>query len=288
MRSYAPSAARDAEQRGVDPDRPPLPLDERPPAPSRLRRVEPWLWSFGAIAAFLVAWQLVVNAHLVPELFLPGPIAISAAMVDVFHDPGIWNDLRVSGEEFALGYLLAIVVGLPLGLLTGRYQRLSWSLDPFIAFFYAMPRIALVPLLIIWFGIGIYSKVAVVFLGAFFPIAINTIAGIRSLDGSLLRAAHSFGASELQIFRTIALPGSVPFILTGLRLGLGHALVGIVVGELIAAQAGVAYEMSVAGTTFQMPKMFAYLVLISLTGVALTLLLQRLERKFDAWRPHPS
>jgi len=264
------------------------PLDEHLPSPSRLRRWEPYIWSCGAVAAFIVTWQLVANAELVPELFLPGPIAIGQALVDMFHDPVIWIDLQTSGAEFLLGYGLAIVIGLPLGLLTGRYQRLAWALDPFISFFYSMPRIALVPLLIIWFGIGIYSKVAVVFLGAFFPILINTIAGIRSLDGSLLKAAHSFGASELQIFRTIALPGSVPFILTGLRLGVGHALVGVVVGELIAAQHGVAYEMSIAGTTFQMPKMFAGLVLISSSGVFLTLLLQRLEKHFDAWRPRPA
>jgi NitT/TauT family transport system permease protein len=277
-----------ADESTLDPGRPPLPLEERLPAPSRLRRWEPYLWGVGAVLLFVVAWQLVANAKLVPELFLPGPVTIGAAMVDIFHDPNIWVDLQTSGLEFLLGYGLAIVIGLPLGLLTGRYQRLAWALDPFVAFFYSMPRIALVPLLIIWFGIGIWSKVAVVFLGAFFPIAINTMAGMRSLDSGLLRAAHSFGASELQIFRTIALPGSVPFILTGLRLGVGHALVGVVVGELIAAQHGIAYRMNVAGTTFQMPTMFAALVLISTSGVILTLLLQRLERRFDAWRPRPA
>jgi NitT/TauT family transport system permease protein len=269
-------------------DQLPLALLENLPAPSALRRWEPYLWSIGTVAAFVVAWQLVANAKLVPELFLPGPLAIGQAMIDLFHDPEIWIDLQTSGLEFVLGYGLAILIGLPLGLLTGRYQRLSWALDPFISFFYSMPRIALVPLLIIWFGIGIYSKVAVVFLGAFFPIAINTMAGIRSLDSSLLKAAVSFGASELQIFRTIALPGSVPFILTGLRLGVGHALVGVVVGELIAAQHGIAYRMSIAGTTYQMPTMFAALVLISGSGVILTLILQRLESHFDAWRPRPA
>jgi ABC-type nitrate/sulfonate/bicarbonate transport system permease component len=287
MRTYAP-APRTADEGTTGTGRPPLPIEERLPAPGRLRRWEPYLWGAGAVVLFIAAWQLVANARLVPELFLPGPIAIGSAMVDMFHDPDIWIDLQTSGLEFLLGYGLAIVIGLPLGLLAGRYQRLAWALDPFIAFFYSMPRIALVPLLIIWFGIGIWSKVAVVFLGAFFPIAINTMAGIRSLDGSLLRAAHSFGASELQIFRTIALPGSVPFILTGLRLGVGHALIGVVVGELIAAQHGIAYRMNVAGTTFQMPTMFAALVLISTSGVILTLLLQRLERRFDAWRPRPA
>ena len=256
-----------------------------PRRPGRLRRWEPLLWGGGSLLLFLVAWQLVAGAQLVPPLFLPAPTEIAQATVQMFTDPTIWIDLETSGQEFLLGYLLAIAIGLPLGLLAGRYRRLAWSLDPFIAFFYSMPRIALVPLLLIWFGIGIYSKVAVVFLGAFFPIAINTMAGMRSLDTALLRAARSFGASELQVFRTIALPGSVPFILTGLRLGVGHALVGVVVGELVAAQHGIAQRMSVAGTTFQVPTMFAALIVISGTGVLLTMILQRLEKRFDAWRP---
>src|SRR5262249_40577381 len=138
----------------------------------------------------------------------------------------------------------------------------------------------------IWFGIGIYSKVAVIFLGAFFPITISTMAGIRSLDPLLLQAARSFGARDAQIFRTIALPGSVPFILTGLRLGVGHALVGVVVGaELIAAQHGIGKRMSDAFTTFNMPTGFAALIMIAATGVVLTVAIQRLERRFDAWRP---
>ncbi len=263
----------------------PGPVAERVPRPGRLRRWEPLLWSGGSVVVFVVAWQLVTQARLVPALFLPAPTEIAQAMVQMLQDPTIWVDLETSGAEFMLGYLLAIATGLPLGLLAGRYLRLAWALDPFIAFFYSMPRIALVPLLIIWFGIGIYYKVAVVFLGAFFPILINTMAGIRSLDPALMRAARSFGARELQLFWTIALPGSVPFILTGLRLGIGHALVGVVVGELIAAQHGIAQRMSVAGTLFQVPTMFAALIIISSSGVVLTLVLQRLERRFDAWRP---
>ena len=286
MRTYAPPPGLNEDTYAGQAAAGAGPGSERLPRRSRLRRWEPLLWGGSTVLLFVVVWQLVATAQLVPPLFLPAPTGIAQAMVQMFADPTIWIDLETSGQEFLLGYLLAIVIGLPLGLLAGRYHRLAWSLDPFIAFFYSMPRIALVPLLLIWFGIGIYSKVAVVFLGAFFPIAINTMAGIRSLDPALLRAAHSFGASELQIFRTIALPGSVPFILTGLRLGIGHALVGVVVGELVAAQHGIAQRMSVAGTTFQVPTMFAALIVISGTGVLLTVILQRIERRFDAWRPH--
>src|SRR5260370_24382839 len=119
----------------------------------------------------------------------------------------------------------------------GWYRRLNYALDPFISFFYSTPRVALLPLLILWFGIGIWSKIAVVFLGSFFPVVINTIAGVRNLDAGLIKTSRSFGATDAQIFRTLALPGSVPFILAGLRLCVGHALMWVVVGELVGAHA---------------------------------------------------
>jgi ABC-type nitrate/sulfonate/bicarbonate transport system permease component len=256
-----------------------------PGQPSAWRRYEPYLIGTGAVALALAAWQAVASAQLVQPLFLPGPYDIANAEVSIFRSPDIWLDLGTSGAELGAGFGLAILAGLPTGLLMGWYRRLNHALDPFISFLYATPRVALLPLLIIWFGIGVYSKIAVIFLGAFFPIAINTMAGIRSLDSSLLRAARSFGASDARLFTTVALPGSVPFILTGLRLGVGHALVGVVVGELVAAQHGIGYEMMVAGSTWQTPKVFAYLILLAGTGVVLTVLLQRIERRFDAWRP---
>jgi NitT/TauT family transport system permease protein len=124
-----------------------------------------------------------------------------------------------------------------------------------------------------------------VFLGAFFAVVINTTAGVRNLDAGLIKVARSFGATDLHVFRTIALPGSVPFILTGLRLGIGHALIGVVVGELVAAQYGIGRIMMIAGATFQSGKVYAGLFIIATTGIVLTYALQRLERHFDAWRP---
>jgi len=170
-------------------------------------------------------------------------------------------------------------------MLLGWYPRLRYALDPFVTFFYATPRIVLLPLFLIWFGIGINSKIAVIFLGAFFAILINTTAGVRSLDTQLIRVARSLGGGDLVIFQTIALPGSVPFILTGLRLGLGHALIGVVVGEYVAAEHGIGKVMMIAGQTFQSSILFAGLFIIAIAGLVLTLILQRLERHFDAWRP---
>ncbi len=253
---------------------------------------EPWfqrheqlLIGSGTVAAFLIVWQLVANARIWSQLFLPGPADVIVAFGELVVEGELVQDLAVSGQEFVIGYALAAITGILLGLILGWYRRARYALDPFISFFYATPRIVLLPLIIIWVGIGIESKIWIVFLGAFFAVLINTIAGVRSLDASLLQLARSFGASQLAVFRTIALPGSVPFILTGLRLATGHALIGIVVGEIVGAPHGIGRMMWIAGQTFQSARMFVGLIFLAMTGMILTYALQRLERHFDAWRP---
>ena len=241
--------------------------------------------SIGGLVVFFLAWEYVGTSGLVNPLFVSSPSKILKAAIGMFQQGDIWNDLYVSGTEFGIGFALAILVGIPLGMLLGWYRTAYYLLDPFVTAFNATPRIALTPLFIIWFGIGIWSKVALVFLGAIFPIILNTFSGVRTLDELLLRAARSFGANDGQIFRTIVLPGSVPFILSGLRLGLGRALVGIVVGEMVAATAGIGYSMAIAGATFQTDKLFVGVLILTFFGVFFTEALNRLEHRFDAWRP---
>ena len=256
-----------------------------------------------AVVVFFLVWQGVGLVRAVwPEgialgpilfkapsqLFLPTPFDVIQAFDGLIRDGRIWRDIATSGEELAKGYLSGAVLGVFIGLVIGWYPRIRYALDPFITFLYATPRIVLLPLIIIWVGIGQESKILVVFLGAIFAIVINTAAGVRNLDVNLIKVARSFGASDFQLFRTIALPGSVPFILTGLRLGIGHALTGVVVGELVAAQFGVGQMMAVAGATFQSAKVFAGLFLIAGAGMLMTFALQKLEQRFEAWRPRPN
>jgi NitT/TauT family transport system permease protein len=233
----------------------------------------------------LVAWEAVYRLRLVDPLFVSAPSRILAAAAELFAEGGIWNDLRVSGIEFLVGFFLAVVVGIPLGMVMGWYRPLAYALDPFVSALYATPRVALLPLVVIWLGIGIWSKIAIVFLGAVFPVLLSTYSGVRTTDARLLRAARSFGADDLQIFRTLILPGSVPFIVTGLRLGVGRALIGVVVGELYAAQAGIGFLISVAGNSFQTDKVFVGVFIIALVGIASMEFLTRLERRFEQWRP---
>lgn len=256
-----------------------------PSGPSRVRRLEPLIIGTASVVIVLTVWQLVASARIMLEMFLPGPSDIAIAFANLIQDPELIVAIQYSGEELAIGYGLAVVLALPIGLAAGWYRRVNHAIDPFVSVLYATPRVALIPLLIIWFGIGIWSKVAVIFLGAFFPILINTAAGVRNLDPALIKAARSFSASDRNIFRTIALPGSVPFILTGMRLGIGHALVGVVVGEFVAAQHGIGQLMQIYGATFQTSKVFALLVILTSTGVLLTYVLARLERRFQSWRP---
>jgi NitT/TauT family transport system permease protein len=233
----------------------------------------------------LTVWQLVANARVMPVLFLPGPTDVAQAFVQLFQAGDIWLDMATSGEELAIGFGMAIVVGLLIGLGMGWYTRFQYAMDPLVNFFYSTPRLVLLPLFIIWFGIDIQSKIAVIFLGALFPVIINTMAGVRNTEAALLRVARSFGASDALIFRRVVLPGSVPFILTGFRLGVGHALTGVVVGELIAARHGVGMLVAIAGQTFQTPKMLAGVMIIAGTGMLLTTILQRVENRFQSWRP---
>lgn len=240
---------------------------------------------FVSVLGVLAAWEYVGAREIVNPMFTSSPSLIWKAGQKMFAEGRIWNDMYVSLQEFTLGFGLSILLGIPLGILTGWYRRLNYALDPFISALYATPRIAMLPLLIIWLGIGIESKVAVVFLGAVFPILMSTHVGVRTLDESLLKASRSFGANDRQIFVTIALPGSVPFIITGLRLGVGRALIGVLVGELYAATAGIGYLISVFGNTFQTDKVFVGVLIVCAFGMILMELLKRLETKFDAWRP---
>jgi ABC-type nitrate/sulfonate/bicarbonate transport system permease component len=233
----------------------------------------------------LALWEWAGTSGAVNPLFISAPSRIVHTYAALIASGELWSDVRVSGLEFLYGFGLAIVVGIPLGIAMGWYKPIEAIFDPFVNFFYATPRVALLPLMIIWLGIGINSKIAIVFLGAVFAILINTIAGVQNLDATLIRAARSFGATDFQIFRTIALPGTVPFLLTGVRLGLGHALVGVVVGELYAATAGVGYLIAVAGNTFQTDKVFVGVTIVAIAGMLFTALFKRIEDHFQSWKP---
>ena len=239
-----------------------------------------------AVAVFLTVWELVGNVfQWINPMFMSSPSLIFKAAYQLFASGEIYHDLYVSGIELFGGYILAVAVGIPMGILVGWYKRMSYVFDPFINALNATPRVALLPLIIIWLGIGILSKVGIIFLGAVFSILINTRDGVKTTPANLLNAARSFGASEWMVFKTVVIPSTIPFILTGLRLAVGRALVGVLVGELYAATAGIGFMITVAGATFQTDKVFVGVLIFALCGMIGMELLTKVERRFDKWRP---
>ena len=238
-----------------------------------------------SVLAFLLLWEAAFRFSWVNPIFISAPSMVALAAVQVFSSSEFRTDMATSGTEFIVGYLMAIAVGVPLGLAVGWSKRLYFALSPFIHTLNTIPRITLLPLIIIWFGIGIWSKVMVVFLGAVIPILISTFSGVRASEERLLRVARSFNASRGRIFRTIVLPGTVPFIFTGLKYGSGRALLGVIVGELYAATAGIGYFIASAGNAMQTDKMMVGVLIVVATGLLTMEGLNRIERRFDAWRP---
>lgn len=245
-----------------------------------------------AVSIFMIAWELMGNTPtwlrdtpFINPLFMSSPSGVFKAAKTMFMGGEIYNDLWVSFQEFAIGYGGAVVLGVPFGLAVGWYKKLNYLTDPFISAMNATPRVAFLPLIIIWLGIGITSKVGIVFLGAIFSVLINTMDGVKTTDHRLLTAARSFGASEYQTFKSVVLPSCLPFIITGLRLAVGRALIGVMVGEMYAATAGIGFMITVAGATFQTDKVFVGVMVFSFAGLVAMDFLSRIERRLDRWRP---
>jgi len=256
-----------------------------------------WLYKFylnqekkilgaSAVIVFLTIWELMGGVfQVVNPMFMSAPSLIWKAAIQLFVSGEIYNDLYISSIEFAWGYFLSVIFGVPFGIAIGWYKKLAYTFDPFVNAMNATPRVALLPLVIIWLGIGVLSKVGIIFLGCVFPLMINSRDGVKTTPANLLNAARSFGASEWQIFKSVVIPSTVPFILTGLRLAVGRGLIGVMVGELYAATAGIGFMITVAGATFQTDKVFVGVLIFAISGMVLTEMLDRIERRFDKWRP---
>jgi NitT/TauT family transport system permease protein len=272
------------------PDAIPVPAEtSRPTGPrldqpvSRWMRYERPIIGLTAVGAVLGLWEVVCRSGMIKPIFLSAPSRIVATAARMFASGELVEHMRVSGVEFLVGYGLALTA-IPLGLTTGWYRRLNFALDPFLTTLYVIPRVAFIPLIFLWIGLGLWSKVALVFLGAFFPICISTIAGVRTVDPVHLRVARSFQATQWRLFLTIVLPSCVPFILTGLRLGVGRALVGVVVGELFGGDGRCRVPDLSRGLSLRDRQDIRRRGLGTF-GVLCNEVRVRLERRVEAWRP---
>jgi taurine transport system permease protein len=214
------------------------------------------IWSAGSVIGVFVLWEVAADLHWISRLFFSSPSGIIAAGIREVHLPSFWDDLRISSLEFAVGYGLALGVGVPLGVLIGSNRRVGYLLEPWIHALNSTPSLALMPLVVLWFGLGIESKFAIVFISAVVPVVVNMYVGVRTIEPRLLTVARSFGAHRLLLFRTVVLPGLLPFIFVSARIGVGRSVSGVVVGEFYASQAGLASRIFQAGVNAQTDKLF--------------------------------
>ena len=267
------------------------PADNDAPRKSVWRRFEPTILGTGTIVLLLLVWQFLpdfVPMKAGTKLFFTVPSHIASTLWTMFATGSIWKPLGVSASAFAIGLAMAIVVGLPLGVLLGRSATLNAMIDPFITAFNATPRLVFLPLLMLWFGIGIWSKVAVVFLGALFPLLINTYEGVRNADKLLINVVRSFGAGEWDIARLVVVPNSLPFIIVGLRLAIGRAVLGVVVSEFFGSQDGLGVVMVRAASEFKVDIVFAGLIVFAALSLLMTGLVKLIEDRLTRWRPQHS
>jgi NitT/TauT family transport system permease protein len=230
------------------------------------------------IGASAERWQL-------KPIFISSPTLVVQSAWRMFFVTGeIWRDLAWSGLGYVLGLALAIAIGIPLGLASGWYRCFSYAAAPFLSALNATPQVAFLPLIVIWIGTGLGARVFIIFLLAVLPIAINAQAAVRTTDPRLVKVTESFGASDWRLFRSIILPGALPFLLAGLRLAIGRGMIGVVVGEIYGSAAGIGAMISQAGSRFQTDKVFVGVLTIVAVGVLLVEIVQRIERRFDIWR----
>jgi NitT/TauT family transport system permease protein len=256
--------------------------------PALRRRIESLALGTATIALVLVVWELL--PHILPmqqgtRLFFSVPSRIFATLWQMFATGTIWGPLGVSATAFAIGLALAIAAGLPLGILLGRSAMLNAMFDPFVTAFNATPRLVFLPLLMLWLGIGLWSKVAIVFFGALFPLLINTHEGVRNADKLLINVVRSFGATGWDVARLVVVPNALPFIVVGLRLAIGRAILGVVVAEFFGAQDGLGVVMVRAASSFNVDVVFAGLVLFAVLSLVMTGMVKLIEDRMSRWRP---
>jgi ABC-type nitrate/sulfonate/bicarbonate transport system permease component len=239
---------------------------------------------FGALAAFLIVWETASRTGLVDPLFASSPSLIVAKLAEMIGDGSIWPHVAATAGVMSAGFGLAVMVGVPIGILMGRSELINATAEPFVAALYASPQVAFLPLLIIWLGIGFTSKVALVFIGTVIIMIINTETGVAQVDPRLIETARSFTASERQVLTKIVLPAALPVILAGMRLAIGRALVMVVVAEIYASNRGLGYLIFQAGGMYDTAQVFVGVGILAAAGVSLTALLRAIERWLAPWQ----
>lgn len=252
------------------------------------RRNERVVLSSLGIVLFFVLWQVGADSGAIDKLFFSSPTDVAAAGWEEVQNPRFWEDARISGWELFVGSALAIVVAIPLGLVIGWYRRLNYAADPWLNFANALPRAALVPIVVLTAGLGVEMKIVVVFLGGVFTIMVATVEGVRTVERQLLDVARSFRASQRRIFTSLVIPGTLPFIVSGMRIAIGRVLAGVIIAEFYAQTQGIGVMIYKASNNFLQggsDRMMFGILLFTLFGIVLYEAVGYAERYFQRWRP---
>lgn len=239
------------------------------------------LFRYGFVALILIVWE--VTGPFVNPIFFSYPSKIAVAFYELTVSGELPYYLAQSLEVMLCGLFFAIVVGIPLAVLMARVRWLDWALDLPINAFYATPLVALVPLLVLWFGIYLKAKIIVVFLFAVFPILINTYQGVRECDKNMIEVARSFRSNEWRMWQDVLLPFAVPYIAAGVRLAIGRGLVGMIIAEFYTTISGLGFMITRYANVFEMDKTFVPVIVLMILGVSLTAALKWIERRLAPW-----
>lgn len=256
-------------------------------APAKLRtRLAPPRWLVGALpgVVFLLFWQWA-SGRLIREIYVSKPTAIAVRLWEVFATGEIWPHLAVTFRELVLGYVIGVVLGLIGGYWLARAPRAARVVEPYVMAFYGVPKIALAPLFVIWFGIGIWSKVTLAATMVFFLVFYNVYAGVRGVDRELVALSRVMGANERQLGRHVYLPAAMPFIVLGMRMAIPYAVIGVIVGEFTSSVQGLGLFIHYASDTYDPAGVFAGIAILLAFISAAGVVADRIERRLLRWRP---
>ncbi|MFG3614649.1 ABC transporter permease [Nocardia sp. NPDC047654] len=291
MSSAIQLSERPVRERAVQPTRP-APVQRAEPAPTAvtraLRAVGRFAWRVFkptvVIVLFLLLWQLAPTLGLVDEVFLPPFSVVAQAFADLVASGEMWTHISASLNRSLAGYSLALVAGIPVGVAIAWYKPVADFLNPILELFRNTAALALLPVFLLILGIGETSKVAIVVYASFFPILLNTITGVRTVDPLLVKSAASLGFSPLRLFQKVILPAALPSIFTGLRMAAASSILVLLAAEMFGARAGLGYLITAAQQNFAIPNMYAGILAISLLGLGFNGVLVALERRLSRWR----
>jgi ABC-type nitrate/sulfonate/bicarbonate transport system permease component len=235
-----------------------------------------------SVVVVIALWEIF--GRQINPLFLSYPSAIGRAFLQIVVTGEFQRSALGSLHVFAVGLSAALVLGIAIGLLMGRYRLAEYLLDPYVYAFDATPRVALIPLLLLWFGLGNSSKIAVVFLSGLFPVLMNTFSGVRTVSAQLVEVGRAYGAGEGKLFTKVILPAALPFIMAGIRLGVGRALIGIITAEMFTAVTGMGALLVRYSSALATDKFFVPVILLALLGVILSNIIEKLQKRLAPWK----